>query len=132
MKINPPPRISDKWGKGHYGAPRGDRTHKGIDLLCYPGSGIHSSCAGMVTKLGYPYANDLSYRYIQISFVQDGKQYDVRYFYVKPTVVVGNHIDAGDFIGYSQDLDKRYPGIGNHIHVECKVDGSYIEPVEFI
>ncbi len=59
-------RVMDTWGSGHFGASRGERTHIGIDYACSPGSQILAPCIGEVTKLGYPYSNDLSFRYVEI------------------------------------------------------------------
>uniref|UniRef100_A0A4W6FSV4 Uncharacterized protein n=1 Tax=Lates calcarifer TaxID=8187 RepID=A0A4W6FSV4_LATCA len=33
-------RTSDKWGDGHYGAQRGNGTHKGLDIVCSDGSTV--------------------------------------------------------------------------------------------
>uniref|UniRef100_A0A665VKM7 Myeloid protein 1-like n=1 Tax=Echeneis naucrates TaxID=173247 RepID=A0A665VKM7_ECHNA len=33
-------RTSDMWGSGHYGASRGDRIHKGVDIRCEDGDDV--------------------------------------------------------------------------------------------
>ena len=118
-------RISDKWGSGHFGAPRGDRTHNGIDYICPKDSPVLSPCDGKVTKLGYAYADDLSFRYIQIT---NGTK-NHRIFYVTPDVELTSEVKEGDIIGLSQDLAGRYPEITPHIHYEIKsLDGKFENP----
>jgi len=117
-------RGSDGFGSGHFGAFRGSRTHKGVDLLADSGEVIESPVTGTVTKLGYPYGNDLSYRYVQIT----AGDYDFRVFYVDPSVRVGQEVAADTAIGLAQDLGRRYPGIPNHVHFEIKKDGAYLDP----
>jgi len=124
MKASLKKRISDKWGQGHFGAPRGSRTHHGIDFHVPHGTEILSPVAGLVTKIGYPYGDDLSFRYIQIT----SGDLDHRIFYVKPILMVGYHVKEGEVIGLSQDLEERYPEITPHIHYEIKIGGKYINP----
>ena len=118
-------RISDRWGSGHFGAPRGNHTHNGIDYQCPAGRSVLSPCDGEVTKLGYPYGDDLSFRYIQIT---DSKGFDHRIFYVSPGQEMGAKIKEGQVIGISQDLTKRYPEITEHLHYEVRKNGEYIDP----
>ena len=117
-------RGSDGFGSGHFGASRGPRTHNGVDLLAGTGEDIDSPVVGTITKLGYPYGDDLSYQYVQIS-VED---YDFRVFYVEPSVKVGDEVTADTVIGVVQHLGSRYHGIPNHVHFEIKKDGDYLDP----
>jgi murein DD-endopeptidase MepM/ murein hydrolase activator NlpD len=132
-----PMRLSDKWGAGWFGAPRGDRTHKGVDYSAYPRTAILSITYGTVTKIGYTYADNLSFRYIQVTQYGNaniGAKIDYRYFYVQPkaNLKLGNLIHAGDVLGEVQDLTKRYPDIINHMHLSIKQDGVHINPVQFL
>ncbi|CCQ75673.1 M23 family metallopeptidase [Magnetospira sp. QH-2] len=115
-------RSPDAMGDGRYGASRdgGKRNHQGVDIVANPGQDVTSTVDGTVTKLGYPYANDKSYRYVEIQ-TKDG--YVVRHFYVNPgNLKPGQAVVAGKTkIGTVQDLSKRYPkGMTNHIHVEIR------------
>lgn len=121
-------RGNDNWGSGAFGASRGGRTHNGVDLLAEEHEHILATISGKVTKIGYTYADDLSYRYIQIS--KDG--YDFRVFYIRPTVEEGQIVDKDESIGVVQDLGKRYEGIPNHVHFEIKKGGEYIDPTPVI
>lgn len=129
-------RGTDGWGQGKFGASRGNRTHKGVDLMCYEGSNINSHVEGVVTKLGYPYGDDLSYRYVEIT---DRVGLRHRFFYVSPWVKVGAHIEINDVIGECQDIQKRYRArkptkyMVNHVHYEIlRQDDSPIDPEAFL
>lgn len=119
-------RKQDSFGAGHFGASRGGRTHKGVDLAVQ----VHSLRNGTVTKLGYPYHADLSFKYVEVTDEQNLK---ARYFYVDPCVEVGDKVLVGNALGVMQDLGKRYPSITPHIHFEVKnVDGDYLDPNDYI
>lgn len=126
MKI----RGCDKHGCGHYGASRGDRTHKGVDIVCDRWMPVKSIGEGIVTKVGYPYGDDLSYRYVEIT---DSAGARWRYFYVCPLVCLGSNIAPGDTIGQCQDIAARYEGITPHWHLEIiNGAGDYIDPTGFV
>lgn len=118
-------RGSDQQGAGYFGAPRGSHTHNGIDYAMPPGSAVFSPVTGKVTKIGYPYSHDLSFRYVQIT-AEDGLNH--RVFYVEHDVELDQNAYEGDtIIGYSQKLP--YEGITQHVHYEIKgKDGNYIDP----
>ena len=121
-----PIRKQDAHGSGEWGASRGTRKHNGIDLAAYPGTVIISPVQGTVTKLGYPYADDLTYKYVQVT-TSAGE--DHRFFYLNPMVDIGDPVWDGETeLGYVQDLGKRYSGITSHAHYEIKVGGEYVEP----
>lgn len=123
MFVVPKVRSLDRWGSGHYGAPRGNREHKGVDLAVDAGTRVYAHFDGEVTKIGYPYGDDLSFRYVQIS--KDGL--DHRYFYISPEVSKGDKVKTGDLIGVTQKLGNRYPEITEHFHYEIKKDGKYVD-----
>ena len=132
MKIIPPVREHDDFGSGLYGASRdgGKRSHNGIDLACYPGSSVCSINSGTVTKLGYPYKDALQYRYVEVTNYHKIK---FRYFYVKPSVSMNQAIVQGQILGKSQELNSKYPGITEHVHLELKTMGNeFLDPNDFI
>ena len=119
---------SDEAGDGHFGAHRGDRTHKGIDYLCDPRCFVYSPVEGIVSKLGYPYSDDLSWRYVEIT---DDRRNRNRLFYVLPCVRLDQIVSEGEIIGEAQDISERYPGQGMTAHVHLEIigpDGEYINP----
>lgn len=126
MFIKPKERTQDSYGTGAYGAPRrrnGESySHSGVDLCCEPNSDIISCVNGRVTKLGYPYANHLEFRYVEIT---DDRNFRHRFFYVHPLVEFGQSVKIGDLIGVSQKLGDLYPvtkrkpiPIQEHVHYE--------------
>ena len=126
MHISSTIRKQDSYGSGEFEAPRGGHKHRGIDFSI----NVHAVSSGEITKLGYPYSDDLSYRYVQIT---DVNGYDVRYFYIEPNVKVGDKIHAGAIIGQMQDLGKRYPGITPHWHFEVKdKNGNIVNPHDYL
>ena len=124
MRYEPVHREQDGWGNGEYGAPRGDRKHKGIDYAV----GVHPLVEGVVTKIGYPYGDDLFFRYVEVT---DEKDYRWRYFYLEPKVSVGDKVCQNTLIGTLQGLGGRYDKITPHVHLEVKdKNGNYFNPEE--
>jgi murein DD-endopeptidase MepM/ murein hydrolase activator NlpD len=137
--IKPPLRTSDPHGAGHFGAPRGKKkngkkkTHRGVDVACCAGSIIPSLTPGTVTKIGYPYdpgsVTKGHLRYVEVTL--DGNRY--RYFYVMPSVRVGDKIKQGDQVGVTQGLTKIYKGITDHFHFEhIDPKGKYQDPTNMV
>ena len=111
-------RLPDAYGSGEYGANRGSRKQNGIDYACFAGAEILSPIEGKITKLGYPYADDLSYRYVEI--IGDDHLHH-RVFYIEPSVSVDDVVTRETIIGVVQDISARYTENGrmnNHIHHE--------------
>jgi len=120
MYIQPQIR-NDSQGSGEWRSRRGKRPHKGIDYQVTPGAFIKSHVNGKVTKLGYPYGDDLSYRYVEVT---DYAGLRHRFFYVEPYAKEGELIQAGAVLGWAQDVAARYPAnetrgeMQPHIHYE--------------
>ncbi len=119
-------RTTDKWGSGAFGASRGDHTHNGVDIETYEGQQILSPITGIVTKIGRPYAEEEKayLQYVEVS----NAGYKFRFFYVQSVVKVGDKIKLGTVLGVSQGLDKFYPGITQHMHLEIMNGREYIDP----
>lgn len=124
-----PFRGIDAKGGGHYGASRGGRIHRGVDLTCESKTPVGSPVRGKVTKLGWPYAGNFNIRYVEIT----SEAYRYRVFYVSPTVAVGDTVELGDIIGASQSLKHLHPGITDHVHLEIKdLEHRFIDPTPLI
>lgn len=134
ITIIPPIRGDDKWGNGKFGAPRGDRTHNGVDIACCEGSVILSPVDGVVTKIGFPYSpEDAVKGHMRYVEVMSDSKYKHRFFYVLPTVDVGENIKIGDELGISQDIDAIYEGITPHIHYEIKYEvKEFLDPTKYL
>jgi len=108
-------RGADPTGAGWFGAKRGRRRHKGLDLVASPGTEVMSPISGEVTKLGFAYRDNYDIRYVEVT----GEMYRVRLFYVQPSVTVGDRIFTGDRVGYAQDIASHWnSAMINHIHLE--------------
>lgn len=117
----------DPAGSGHFGARRGGRSHRGIDYRCTPGLGVLSPAIGYVSKLGYCYSDDLTWRYVQVT---DTGGLFHRLFYVDPSLQVGDRVTTESVVGVAQDISTRYPGqqMRPHVHYEVMRDGEYLNP----
>lgn len=113
-------RQRDPQGAGHFGASRGGgkRRHLGIDLIAPPGTPVTSVLDGTVTRIGWPYGDDLSFRYVEVT---SAAGLVTRYFYVAPEISPDETVTAGTTcLGTVQDLTQRYRGIANHLHLEMR------------
>lgn len=129
IRLIAPPRGRDAHGSGAYGASRGSRVHKGVDYAAMPGSACLALVTGTVTKLGYPYKDDLSFRYVEVI---DNAGCRARYFYIQPVVDVGDVVDTTTVLGHVQSLGERYAGITDHVHFEVRdADGRYMNPANY-
>lgn len=121
-------RGRDGQGAGYFGASRGGRTHNGMDFVAVPGTPVTALSPGRVTKLGYPYADRPEFRYVEVTD-RDGLR--CRYFYVQPSVTVGQSVGIGDTLGTTQMLP--YDGIEQHFHFEVmKGRGEYLDPIKYL
>ncbi len=113
-------RGNDPTGHGYYGAKRGNRKHKGVDVVSVKGEKVFSMTHGVVTKIGYPYSVNLNFRYIEVA----NDEYRIRYMYVEPTIELKDRIFEGDKIGLAQDISSYWnPNMINHIHIETYKNG---------
>jgi len=122
-------RGEDPTGHGYYGAKRGSRKHKGLDLVAAPGDAVLSPIHGVVTKLGYPYANNLAFRYVEIT----NDTYRVWLMYVAPEVKVGDRVFEGQRVGEVQDIAGYWdPKMKNHVHYQVWKHGLLTDPEPLI
>ena len=115
---------SDPAGDGWFHAPRGDRLHNGIDYCCEVGGEILSPVNGVVTKHGYPYGDDLGWRYIEIT---DGDLNRHRLFYVQPLTKIGQTVTTDTVVGNAQNIAARYPDQGMKAHVHHEIMNQFDE-----
>ena len=111
------PRGKDAYGSGEFGASRTGHIHAGVDYVAHAGQRVFAPIAGQVTRIGHPYSDDASFRYVEITNPQTG--YKARVMYVGPQVREGERVNLGEEIGRAQTLQRRYPrGITDHVHLE--------------
>ncbi|XP_022597995.1 myeloid protein 1-like [Seriola dumerili] len=109
-------RTSDGWGQGHYGAGRGDRDHKGLDIVCEDGSDVLApfdvTLHGEVNVFPEPHQaainSGLSLR---------GQGLCFKLFAIRPDRTSGL-VRKGDRIGTMLPMQSVYRGITSHVHVQ--------------
>lgn len=126
-------RGADQYGSGAWGAPRGGRKHRGIDLACCKDAQVYAPISGTVTKLGYPYGAEAK-RHLRYVEVTDSEGHRHRVMYVLPVVKLGDSVDKDvTEIGIAQGLTDVYPGIRDHVHYEIiDKQGRYIDPMGWL
>ena len=126
-------RCRDGWGEGHFGAPRGARRHNGLDILAGPGAPVCSPIDALVVREACPYDDDAVLSGVLLRGEGTHTGLELKLFYVQfDPALVGTHVRAGDPLGQVQDLQHRYPGIANHVHLEVRIKGACVDPVPLI
>ncbi|HEX8269757.1 MAG TPA: M23 family metallopeptidase [Flavobacterium sp.] len=110
-------RLCDVHGCGSFGADRGSRKHMGEDYVTAPGEPVYSPICGKIIRVAYPYADNLSYKGVEIK----NSTHEVKIFYMTLTVPLGSTVTLGQQIGVAQNIAAKYsPGMTNHVHVEVR------------
>jgi len=132
-------RGKDRHGFGHFGASRGSRRHRGIDVISKEHDIILSCSDGKISKIGYPYSpSDETkghLRYVEVLTDRGAKE---RYFYCLPVggMKVGTRVKRGQPVAVCQDLVCIYGGITPHMHFEVKAatTGGYgiVDPTRYL
>ncbi len=120
-------RGDDPSGHGYYGAKRGTRKHKGIDIIAKPGATLYAPIDGVVTKHGQVYATTITdkFKYIEIT----GPVYKSRILYCGPQIAIGMRIFRCDEVGVVQDVAGFWGGtMQNHAHLEIYKHGLITDP----
>lgn len=126
-------RVSDTWGSGAFGAPRGTRQHNGVDISASLGETVLSPIDAKLVRVAYPYVTDLSLTGVLLEGVGRHAGFTVKIFYMAPEMSrIGTQVVAGERIGAAQSLLTKYPGIRNHIHLEVRQNGVVIDPQTLI
>ena len=109
-------RGHDIHGSGHYGAGRGKRKHKGIDLVCEGGTMIMSACDGVVTRCkGIVYSDPKKSDWYYVEITDEDGMHN-RFFYVKGLgIELQLKIKQGDVIGVAQGIEVLYEPCGSMI-----------------
>lgn len=127
-------RGTDVHGSGHYGASRGSRTHKGVDLVCVGGTIIKSPVDGVITRcrgIVYSDPDKQEWRYVEVTDKRKNKH---RIFYVQELdIELGLKVIRGDCVGVAQGVEVLYPGITPHVHYEIKGGRAlYFDPLKYL
>lgn len=127
-------RGIDAYGEGRFGASRdgGVRRHEGVDYMAEAGQTVTAPISGVISKIGYAYADDRKLLFVEIS--NPALHYAARVFYVDPIVAEGDIVAIGHPIGRTRSLQDKYPGgMTDHVHLEI-LDrrGRRVDPGEVL
>uniref|UniRef100_A0A8C3RUX8 M23ase beta-sheet core domain-containing protein n=1 Tax=Chelydra serpentina TaxID=8475 RepID=A0A8C3RUX8_CHESE len=107
-------RGCDNKGCGKYGARRKSKRHLGVDVVCNDGSTVYAPFTGTIERQVIPYkTNNAINNGIQLS----GSGFCVKMLYIKPVKYRGQ-ITKGNNIGVMLPMQRVYPGITSHVHIE--------------
>ncbi|XP_006899547.1 PREDICTED: leukocyte cell-derived chemotaxin-2 [Elephantulus edwardii] len=107
-------RTCDSHGCGQYTAQRNRGAHQGVDVLCPDGSTVYAPFTGTIVGQEKPYKNKNAVNNgVRIS----GRGFCIKMFYIKPIKYKGS-IKKGEKLGTLLPLQKVYPGIQSHVHIE--------------
>ena len=134
-------RGMDSWGSGNFGASRGGRAHKGLDLITVVGDVILSPITGTVDHIGIAYAG-ASLGSIHIEGTGEHAGMRIKLLYVLPDPGVGGRrVKAGDRLGEAQDVASYWaakePGhtgaMTNHLHIETWLtEPQAVSPAQYL
>ncbi len=126
-------RRCDCWGEGHFGAPRGCRTHRGVDIVARADAPVFSPMHARVVRVAEPYDDDAVLSGVLLQGIDAHAGLEAKLFYVLPDLaLMGQCVRAGAVIGRVQSLQARYPGITDHVHLEVRAQTLHIDPVPLI
>jgi hypothetical protein len=129
-------RASDVHGKGHYGASRGTRKHKGTDYTTKAGEHVKAPMSGVIARISSPYSNpSKSQKKINTGIQINASDGTVcKLFYVKlKENMLGEVVWPGEVIGTALSLQGTYKGITDHTHVQItNAKGITVDPTTLI
>lgn len=128
---------NDTNGKGHFGASRGERDHKGYDLLNeVVGSNVTSPISGKITRVMNVYKDNSEFVGVEIIGTYGiNTPVMVKMFYVQllSDTIVGSEVERGSTIGVQQDIAKHWGGgMKNHVHLELYINGKLKNPKNYL
>ncbi|KAM7161780.1 leukocyte cell-derived chemotaxin-2-like [Macrochelys suwanniensis] len=115
---NPRNRVRgcDRFGCGHYGAPRSPGIHKGVDVICRDGSIVYAPFSGVIGGRANPYQAGKN-NAINNGILLRGSGFCIHMFYIRPVRYSGR-INKGQKIGVMLPMQRVYRGMTSHVHVQ--------------
>lgn len=122
--VNPQKMRNDSAGLGHFGASRGSRRHRGVDLIVSKNQKIFAPFNGTITRKLQVYGSDPKYKGLEIQSEAD-KTIKVKVFYcIVDNNLIGKKVQRGQVIATAQAINEKYStAMKNHIHVELWKSG---------
>ncbi len=125
---------SDSEGDGNYGAPRGNRSHRGIDITSVDGQGVVSPADGTAVNFtgattGYPIVDitpsdqSLNIDLIRILYVGPSSTNSGGRYNVSQGGLIGNSVNLQG-LGYSN-------GVTPHVHIQIQSGGQWVDPTPY-
>ncbi|KAM9254058.1 leukocyte cell-derived chemotaxin-2 [Dugong dugon] len=90
------------------------RPHQGVDVLCSDGSTMYAPFTGITVGQEKPYKNKNA---VNNGVWISGRGFCIKMFYIKPIKYKGS-VKKGEKLGTLLPLQKVYPGIQSHAHIE--------------
>lgn len=132
-------RDSDNWGSGKYGAARGTgRRHKGVDIVIPT---VKLLPQVETVRVGRSYADSKEDDLIVVKPTEGIlKDHEVKLMHLKPVPTIarklkykGDKLNRQTIIASQESLQKRFPSIKDHVHVEVRdPQGTIIDPTPYI
>ena len=98
--------------------------HNGLDIAAPYGTKIKAAASGTVTFSGY------NGSYGNLVVVDCGSGVEIYYGHCSKLLVdVGDKVEAGDIIG---EVGSTGNSTGNHLHFEIKINGTSVDPQNYI
>ena len=137
------------WGWGHFGAPRGNRDHGGIDPLAMAGQPLVTPLEAKIlrrsrpysrTRLGKHYDHPANDGLLLEAYVEEiGDRVRIFLWYFTPVRTSG-HVDVGEVIGIASSIGDLYAlrqpaktrkkgKMADHIHLEIRRGDIRVEPI---
>jgi len=124
-------RPEDRWGTGHFNAPRQGRSHRGVDIVVVPGESVLAPFGGTIVREARPYAEDPRFGGLLLQGAEEWATYQAKLFYLEP-IGTAERVQPGDPVGTAQDIALKYPGIIAHVHLELWRGDTVIDPTPFL
>ncbi len=108
----------DRYGDGHFGAPRRGYKHRGIDILADIGTPVLACKSGRVAVVDY---DKLSGNYI---IIRHRGELTSLYLHLEDVYIKeGQRVRQGDIIGtVGKTGNARFAGVKPHLHFEIRKD----------
>ena len=132
--VHPAIVRNDSAGGGCYLCSRGSRKHNGVDLKADEYAEVVSPIDAIMSRHLTVYKNDK--KYIGCELIGTGRHsgLKIKLFYMVPSNYVNQPVRQGEYIGYMQSINDKYPGQGmlDHLHMEVFLNGVRVNPENYL